>query len=157
METEPQLSGMGTTLTVAYTVGDDAFIVHAGDSRAYLLRDRSLHQLTEDHTLETQLCKLGLPKDSPKIASFRHVLTNCLGGSTDGEIRVDIEHLKLADGDALLVCSDGLTGHVSDDGIARILNESPDSQSACDALLEAALDDGGSDNVTVVLGRYAIS
>ncbi|MHC5540200.1 PP2C family protein-serine/threonine phosphatase, partial [Singulisphaera rosea] len=78
---DPELSGMGTTLTVAYTVGADAFIVHAGDSRAYLFRDDELRQLTRDHTLAQSLVDLaGLPPDDARTLAVRHILTNVAGG-----------------------------------------------------------------------------
>jgi protein phosphatase len=105
----PNCAGMGTTLTGAYTVGPEAFIGHVGDSRAYLYHQDNLMQLTHDDTLAQQCLDVGLPVPS---RSWYHNLTNCLGGS-EKELRVEFHHLRLADGDQLLQCTDGLTDLVT--------------------------------------------
>ena len=151
----PEFAGMGTTLTVAYTVGPAAFIIHAGDSRAYLLRTGQLFRLTHDHTLEQHLRKMERANSDRKPSSYRHVLTNCIG-SPEENFHVDIEHFSLLDGDTLLLCTDGLTEHLSDQEIGRIVLENSNPQTACDRLLELALDRGGRDNVTVVGARYSL-
>src|SRR5262245_13247578 len=116
---DPSLEGMGTTLTVAYTVGLDAFIGHIGDSRAYLMHGDSLRQLTRDHTLAQRFVDAGVySADSLEAKRLRHVLTNCLG-ATHGPIWVDVQHLDLEYGDYLLLCTDGLTEMVSDAEIAE--------------------------------------
>jgi protein phosphatase len=148
------LAGMGTTLTVAYTVGLDAFVGHIGDSRAYLFRQGKLEQLTRDHTLAQQLVDAGvLSPGAFELRRLRHVLVNCLGGTEDS-VRVDSHHLKLQGGDWLLLCSDGLTHMVTNDSICCTLDRVPRPQDACQALLDQALKAGGRDNVTVVLARY---
>jgi protein phosphatase len=150
----PKLAGMGTTLTVAYTVGLDAFIGHLGDSRAYLFRQGVLAQLTSDHTLAQHLVDTGaFASDALELRRLRHVLVNCLGGGQSA-IRVEVQHLALLNGDSLLLCSDGLTDMVSDSQIARTLAQVSVPQDACQALVEQALEAGGKDNVTVVLARY---
>jgi protein phosphatase len=151
--TDPATARMGTTLTGAYTVGPEAFIGHVGDSRAYLYRDGALTQLTHDHTLAQEYLNLGLPV---LCRSWHHKLTNCLGGGPGREVRVEFHHLSLADGDLLLLCSDGLTDMVPDDAIARVLGQDAHPQETAGALVEAALNNGGKDNVTVVLARYAV-
>jgi PPM family protein phosphatase len=152
----PRLTGMGTTLTVAYSVGAHAFVVHAGDSRAYLFRAGHLHQLTHDHTLAQSLADLGAipPKDVAHHAS-RHILTNFAGGPKKG-INPEISTLALCDGDRLLLCTDGLTGMVPDEQIIEILDRIMEPKAAAEALVERALERGGKDNVTVVLAQYAI-
>ena len=109
------LRGMGSTLTAARSYGDDLLIVHVGDSRAYLFRAGRLHRLTKDHTYAQLLVDTGQLSASEVAGSrMRHVLTNVLGGSDD-EVQVDIDLLRLEDGDRLLLCSDGLTDLVNDD------------------------------------------
>jgi serine/threonine protein phosphatase PrpC len=149
---DPACAGMGTTLTGAYTVGPEAFIGHVGDSRAYLCRAGRLTQLTRDHTLAQQCLDLGLPVPS---RSWHHRLTNCLG-DTDREVRVEFHHVRLADGDRLLLCTDGLTDMLPDEEIAGILERPAHPQETAHALVERALDRGGRDNVTVVLAQYEL-
>jgi PPM family protein phosphatase len=154
--TEPRLAGMGTTLTAAATIGPVAFIVHAGDSRAYLFRAGALRRLTRDHTLAQDLVDSGLADPgSPEARRAGHVLTNYLGGPGDGGT-AEIHRLTLADGDRLLLCTDGLTDLVDDEEIARVLDLLPEPDEACRALVESALAHGGRDNVTAVLGCYSI-
>jgi protein phosphatase len=151
---DPRLAGMGTTLTVAYTVGLDAFLGHVGDSRAYRFRQGKLEQLTRDHTLAQEILDTGLlPPGAFELRRLKHVLVNCLS-ATAKPVRVEVQHRRLASGDRLLLCSDGLTDMVPDEEIARTLARVPAAQEACQALLDLALDAGGRDNVTVVLARY---
>jgi PPM family protein phosphatase len=153
---EPRLAGMGTTLTAVCTAGPEAFVVHAGDSRAYLHRGGTIQRLTRDHTLAQDLVDSGkLPAASAAARRVGHVLTNYLGGPGGGGV-AHVDRLGLADGDRLLVCTDGLTDLVGDDEIGRTLSEHPVPDDACRALVDLALERGGRDNVTVVLGRYEI-
>ena len=152
-KTDPQLAGMGTTLTAAYTMGPDAVIAHIGDSRAYHFRDGILTQLTHDHTLAQEMVDAGAALED--TIGYRHVLTNCLGGGND-HVSADVTFLTLHDRDGLLLCSDGLNLHVSDEEICDILAENDIPQTACEALVQRALDRGGKDNVTAVLARYTI-
>jgi protein phosphatase len=149
---QPECAGMGTTLTGAYTVGPEAFIGHVGDSRAYLYHQGNLMQLTHDDTLAQQCLDAGLPVPS---RSWHHKLTNCLGGS-DKELHVEFHHLRLDDGDQLLLCTDGLSDLVSDEEIASTLGRHTHPQEATQALVDLALECGGKDNVTVILARYAL-
>ncbi len=135
---DPRLKGMGTTLTVAYTAGDHAFFVHAGDSRAYLHRRGELRLLTRDHSLPGR----------------RNVLLNFAGVRG---IDPEITTLRLLDGDRLLLCTDGLTNMVPDPRIGEILDRVREPQPAAAALIEAALDAGGRDNVTAIVASYAIA
>jgi len=149
---EPATRGMGTTLTGAYTVGPEAFLGHVGDSRAYLYRAGRLAQLTRDHTMAQLAHDIGLPVAE---RSWHHTLTNCLGGG-GAELWVDFHHVRLADGDRLLLCTDGLTDMVPDQVIAEVLLRGEPAAEACRGLLNRALAQGGKDNVTVVLARYDI-
>jgi PPM family protein phosphatase len=156
--TEPELTGMTTTLTAAFTAGDDLFLAHVGHSRAYLFRDGSLTQLTRDHTLERRLVETARPSPvpvHPAAQDLRHILTDTIGGGQSlGP--VDIDHLRLLDGDALLLCTDGLTDLVGEGLIAEIVALRRSSQEQCKALVDLALNAGGTDNVTVLLGQYEI-
>jgi protein phosphatase len=155
-EADHRLFGMGTTLTIAYSVGVDLFIIHVGDSRAYLYRRGVLKQLTKDHTLAQAMADAGqiAPKDVQRH-SRRNVLTNFLGGH-HGKVKADVRWLRLADGDRLLLCSDGLYDMVDDESTARILDAHAAPRDAARHLLDEALSRGGKDNVTVIVARYEI-
>jgi protein phosphatase len=152
---DPSLAGMGTTLTALSIVGAEGFIVHVGDSRAYLWRDSRLEQLTRDHTLAQQLVNMGLLlPEEVKTFRRRHVLTNALGGQPG--VHGEIVKLPLFHGDRLLLCTDGLTEPVPDEQIAVILAQQASPEAACDALIEAALNRGGPDNITVVVANCSV-
>jgi protein phosphatase len=147
-EAEPALRGMGTTWTSAYLMPPQALVVHIGDSRAYVLHEGSICQVTHDETVAQALIDTGSdPKD---VSRFRHMLLNNFGGDAD-DVTAQIHQLHFGAGTRLLLCTDGLTDLVADEAIARIIEESASPQAACDALVQAALDNGGRDNVTVVL------
>jgi protein phosphatase len=153
---EPKLSGMGTTLTIAYTVGPEVFIGHAGDSRAYLVRDGAARRLTRDHTLAQELADRGaIAQEDVATHRLRNTLTNYLGGPREG-VNPDFVHHHLEDGDTLLLCSDGLTDMIDDAAIAAAVAGAADLDAAADTLVRRALDAGGRDNITVVLGRYRV-
>jgi len=151
---ESSLRGMGSTLTAARSFGRELMIVHVGDSRAYLLRAGQLQRLTRDHTYAQMMIDLGqCAPDEVTLSGVRHVLTNVLGGSVD-DVDVDVDLMGLANGDRLLLCSDGLTDCVDDDVIRATLQRALSSREACDRLVQLALDRGGSDNVTVVVASF---
>jgi serine/threonine protein phosphatase PrpC len=153
-ETDPSVLGMGTTLTVAATLGADLFLGHIGDSRAYLLRGEKLHQLTKDHTLAQALIDAGIARaGDTSTRAMQHVLTAALG-STGKRTDPQVQRLHLNDGDQLLLCTDGLTEMVADNEVAAVLADANSSQAACQALVDLALAGGGKDNITVVLARY---
>jgi protein phosphatase len=151
-----RLLGMGTTLTAAYSMGVDLFIVHLGDSRVYLYRDGTLRQLTKDHTVAQAMADAGyIAADEVRRHVKRNALTNFLGGH-HGKVKADLRWLRLSDGDRLLLCSDGLNEMVDDASIAQILSRYDDPRAAAHHLLEEALHHGGKDNVTVVVARYRL-
>jgi protein phosphatase len=147
---DPATSGMGTTMTVALVEGTEVTIGHVGDSRAYLVRDGSLEQLTEDHSLVNELLKSG--KLSPEEAEThpqRSVITRAVG--TDPDVDVDTFVIEGQVGDVFLICSDGLTDMVSDDDIHDVLEKYRDDlDRATKSLVAAANRGGGEDNITVV-------
>jgi PPM family protein phosphatase len=151
----PGLRGMGTTLTMAYSSGADLFVAHVGDSRCYLMRAGALQRLTRDDTLVQQLVETGLiPPEEVATNPFRHVITNVVGGTERG-VRTEVHRLSLEAGDALLLCSDGLTGMVPDPQIAAVLTSTLDPKAACEELVALANAAGGTDNITVVVARYS--
>ena len=143
--------GMGTTMTVALVEGSIVTIGHVGDSRAYLLREDQLTQLTQDHSLVAELVRSG--RLSPKEAEShprRSVITRALG--TESEVEVDVFSIRAENGDLFLLCSDGLTSMVSDEEIAQLLVAArADLGDAGKKLVAAANQAGGEDNITVVL------
>jgi protein phosphatase len=152
---DPKLKGFGTTLTVSATVGRKLFLTHIGDSRAYLFRKGSLHQLTCDHTLAGELHALGLLTPSQVAThAFRHALTRCLG--SDSHAKADVHELDLEHGDCILLCSDGLSDMVSTATIAAVLAQDLAAKCLCEELVDLALAAGGRDNVTVLVARYQI-
>lgn len=149
------LEGMGTTLTMACSVGRQMVIAHVGDSRVYLYRDRQLRQLTRDHTMAQRLADLGVIKPSEVASHQSHsFLTDAIGSSGSGE--AEVQSLELKDGDQILLCSDGLTEMVDDGVIAEVLSQNEPPPEACQALVNVALQKGGNDNVTVTMSRYHI-
>jgi protein phosphatase len=153
-QADPRLLGMGTTLTMAYTIGADLFVAHAGDSRAYLLHDGALDQVTSDHTLAQILVKAGgLSPEKAKQDRRRNVVTNVIGGPHEG-VHAEIHRLTVEAGDVLLLCSDGLSDVVDDDAIAAVLDQTPDPAQACDRLIALAMDGGGPDNITSIVARF---
>lgn len=156
-ERDATLSGMGTTLTVAATLGRDLIIGHVGDSRAYLFHNDSLSQITKDHTLAQALIEAGVAgQNEPATRSMRHVLTAALG-SFGPQTKPETWHLQLSENDQLLLCTDGLTEMVDDKTIASLLRSADTAENACEDLVTMALAAGGLDNVTVLVARFGAS
>lgn len=144
---------LATTFTMACVTWPDLVVAHVGDSRCYLARDGAIERLTVDHTLAQRLYEDGqLAPEELDGSPYSHMLLNALGGSTD-ELSVDIHRTQLQPGDALLLCSDGLTRHVPDDELAEHLAEPSPVVATVDGLVDLVNARGGSDNVTVVLAR----
>ena len=157
MQADPSLKGMGTTLTVAYSLGLDVFIAHAGDSRAYLIHEGSIRQLTRDHTYVQRMVDAGmLSREAAAGHQLRNALTNVLGGGKRS-VEVELERLRIAAGDRLLLCSDGLTGPMKDEEIAAIVSCSASAAESCRGLVDLALERGAPDNVTAIVARYELS
>jgi serine/threonine protein phosphatase PrpC len=151
-QTDEQRAGMGTTLTAAYVGEDDLAVAHVGDSRLYRLRDGALEQLTDDHSLVGELVRRGqISAEEAEDHPQRSIITRALG--PEHEVAVDHHTWPVRDGDVFLVCSDGLSGMVSDARMAEIVREAPDLGAAAQALVAAANEAGGRDNITVVLFR----
>lgn len=152
----PGLAGMGTTLTVVWSIGNDLFVGHVGDSRAYLFRDGKLNRLTKDQTLAQELIDGGMiqPEDAV-VRQYKHVLTQAIGTHV-GSLHPEVHRTRLQDDDRVLLCSDGLNEMVDDLTISALLKKHESSADACQALVGLALENGGTDNITVLVGRYRL-
>jgi serine/threonine protein phosphatase PrpC len=147
---EDHLLGMGTTLTAVLVREGSLILAHVGDSRAYLFHDGSLIQLTEDHSWVGEMVRRGeLTLDEAAIHPHRSVITRALG--TDGDLEPDIDEIDIGEGDRVLLCSDGLSGFVSESDIAELLGRGELPEATAELLVKAALAAGGEDNVTVVI------
>ena len=150
--TDESRRGMGTTLTAAKVHDGEVSLAHVGDSRAYRMRDGELEQITRDHSLVAELERSG--QITPEAAEHhpqRSIITRALGPEPD--VEVDTYTLSARDADVFLLCSDGLTSMVSDDEVGAVLRTSETLDAAADALIKAANQSGGKDNITVVLFR----
>jgi len=149
-----ELEGMATTVAAVLVDADVANIAHVGDSRIYLWSGGELVQLTSDHSWVNEQIQTGvISPEQARSHPLRNVVTRALGGRAD--LLVDVQTRKLRKDDVLLLCSDGLTTMISDEGIANILDESGgDVSRAADALVDEANERGGEDNITVVLLRF---
>jgi PPM family protein phosphatase len=144
--------GMGTTLVGAMIVGNELVFAHAGDSRAYLVRDGISLQLTEDHTLLARLLAAGIDVDqSGEGSRFKSMLTNALG--IGEECKVSTLVVPLADGDRFLLCSDGISEYVPENEVGEVLSKQPSPARAAQKLIELALERGGADNATAIVVR----
>ena len=149
-QSQPTLSGMGTTLEVVTILDNHLALAHVGDSRIYLFREQRLIALTEDHSLVNALLKSGeITQEMAQNHPRKNIITRSLG--MPGSLEVDVAIHKIEDHDQLLLCSDGLTNMVSEPKIAQILLEAASLQDASQRLIEEANAKGGLDNITVLL------
>jgi serine/threonine protein phosphatase PrpC len=147
------LQGMATTLTMVLVLWPRAYVVQIGDSRCYRLRPPTLTQVTKDQTIAQEMIDQGLlPPAAAGRSALGHVLSQAVGNQ-ESEIWPEISSLDLEAGDTLLLCTDGLTKHLADPQIAELLAKADSAKEACASLIDAALKDGGSDNVTVIVSR----
>lgn len=148
--TDREMQGMGTTTTALYVGEEEIALAHVGDSRAYLLRDGELERLTNDHTLVEELLRQGrITEEEAEHHPQRSIVTRSVG--PEPEVQVDRLTLRGRGGDLFLVCSDGLTSMISEAAVGDILRASPSLREAAHALVQAANDAGGRDNISVVL------
>lgn len=147
--------GMGTTLTMAYVLWPRLYVVHVGDTRCYVLRRQELRQITRDQTLAQYHVDEGvLTPEQAEHSQLGNVLLNAIGGGGPDEVLAEVYKARLEIGDAVLLCSDGLTKHVGDNHIAAILGAQPSAREACRALVDAANVAGGEDNITAVVAYF---
>lgn len=153
-DVEPDKRGMGTTLTLLVLLPESEYLLHqVGDSRAYLLRDSELRQITRDHTVVQQQVDRGaLTPDQARDHPLSHILTRALG--TENNVEADTYTDTIQPGDTFLLCSDGLSGMLTDTQINDILTQSTeDLQTVADGLVDAANSAGGVDNITALVVR----
>ena len=149
-EEYPERQGMATTLTVVKVINRRGYVIQVGDSRCYLLRNGELSQITRDQTIAQDLVDQGVMSDATAEHSpFSHILSSAIGGTAAPEVYT----LNLETDDMLLLCTDGLTKHVTNVQIRDELTSDRSPDQMGDRLLQMALDDGGSDNVTVIIAR----
>lgn len=146
---------MHTSLTCLYTAGSDCFFAHVGHSRAYLLRQGRLVQMTRDHTVEADVLAGDPPAVPTSAHDLQHVLVDVIGGPP-GSLRVDVEHISLADRDVLLLCTNGLTDVVSDQAIQAVLEQQAAPDEHCQELIDRVTAAGAVDDTTVIVAHYRI-
>jgi protein phosphatase len=148
----PEHRGMGTTTTAVGVLGGHVYLTQVGDSRAYLIRNGSAIQLTKDQSLMQRLVDAGeLTEEEAEKSERRNIILQALG--PDPKVRVDLTHQDVRKGDAIVLCSDGLSGQVRKDEIARVVSSTPELVDACAALIALANQRGGPDNITVIIAR----
>jgi protein phosphatase len=148
----PENRGLGTTATIAGLFGDTLYIAQVGDSRAYLVRDGMALQITKDQSLMQRLIEAGeLTPDEAERSDRRNIILQALG--PEPSVRIDLTYQQLRRGDTLVLCTDGLSGLVRKEEIARVVTCAPDLETACEALIDRANENGGPDNITVVVAR----
>ena len=154
MADSADLRGMATTASAVLTGGSVACVAHVGDSRVYALRAGALRQITDDHSWVEEQVRAGtMTATAARQHPWRNVVTRALSGGSDPEI--DIVELVPAGGERFLLCSDGLSGVVAHDAIARILGAPDALETVCDRLIAAANEGGGPDNITVLVLEVA--
>jgi protein phosphatase len=147
---KPQFSGMGTTLSLVVIDGNSLHLAHVGDSRVYILNQETIKQVTKDHSYVQELVDLGkITVEQAKNHPRKNIVTKVLGYY--GEIQPDLVSLPLSDNEHVLVCCDGLTIHVGDEEIRKIVLRNRDPQKACNELVSLANEAGGTDNISVAL------
>ncbi len=145
-------SGMGSTIAVVFVEGDFFTVGHVGDTRVYLIREGRIEQLTNDHSLVAEHVRRGLlTKEQADRSEVQNVLLQALGSD---DVEPDLDDFAAADGDILLIATDGLTRHVSEDAIQKMLLAAANPKVACEALIEAARLKGGEDNITCVVLKF---
>src|ERR1051326_560472 len=150
---DSRCSGMGATLTGAAIKDDKLDLIQVGDSRAYVMRGQQISLATKDQSLVQQLVDVGqISEAEAETHMFRNVILQALGAQN--ELTPATARIQLRDGDMLLLCSDGLSGKLKNEEIRQIVSEAGDLGAACSALVQAANDRGGEDNITVVLARF---
>jgi len=153
MRKDARLRGMGTTVVACMVDADVISFAHVGDSRAYMIRDSKISRITNDHSWVFEQVQAGmLTEAEAEKHPLRNVITRALGGAL--QVNPDASEINARTGDVYLLCSDGLTGMVTEEEIQRLVNESNgDLQGACQKLIDSANEHGGVDNITAILVR----
>ena len=145
---DSRLKGMGTTIVACVVKGSAACIAHVGDSRAYIISENSIRQITKDHSLVQEMLDKGqITKEQFDNHPIKNIITRALG--VDEEIEIDFDYIDVSENDVIILCSDGLSGFVRPERILEIYNNN-EFEVLCDELIAAANENGGRDNITVV-------
>lgn len=143
------LKGMGTTIVAVIIKGNEACIAHVGDSRAYIMRDRTIEQITKDHSLVQEMLDKGqITKEEYENNPIKNIITRAMG--VDEDIDIEFDYVSIDENEALLLCTDGLSGMVNDKRILEIYLET-DFDSLAQRYIDEANNNGGKDNITVVI------
>jgi serine/threonine protein phosphatase PrpC len=149
----PEHRGLGTTATVVGFLGDTVYVAQVGDSRAYVIRKGEAIQITKDQSLMQRLVEAGeLTQEEADRSERRNIILQALG--PEPTVRIDLTHQQLRRGDELVLCTDGLSGLVKKEEIAEVVSESTDLVSACKELIDRANENGGPDNITVIVAKF---
>ena len=147
-KSDEAMDGMGTTLTLLLIEDEMMYFAHVGDSRAYLLKNGTLEQITDDHSLVGELVRAGtITEEQARVHPQKNILTNAVG--TGLTVKIDVLHRIIENG-IILLCTDGLTTHVSEEQIVEIMSREDSLETICSALIDKANNEGGQDNITVV-------
>jgi len=150
IQANPERESMGSTVVGCLVQGDRATLVHVGDSRAYLLNGAGIQQVTRDHSWVAEQVENGiLTPEEARHHPFRNVITQALGNG--GDLDVAVQEIQVKELDRILLCSDGLSGMIQDRAIWEIVQQAPDMDAASEKLISKAMENGGEDNITVVL------
>ncbi|MGE3437243.1 MAG: protein phosphatase 2C domain-containing protein [Blastocatellales bacterium] len=153
-QTNPAHKGLGATFTAVAAIGAQVYFGQVGDSRAYLIRHEKIYRITKDQSLVQQLIDAGqITEEEAETHSYRNVILQALGAHNN--VNVEVNSLTLCNLDTLVLCSDGLSGKLHQEEIARIVQEASDFKSACQRLIDLANERGGEDNITVVIAQFS--
>lgn len=149
----PQYKGMGTTVTAGLVQGNNVYIGHVGDSRAYIINKRGIKQITKDHSLVQEMVdNKKITKEKARVHPQKNVITRAVGIHEDVEVDTFREYVDK--GDFLLICCDGLTDMVTDEEIHTVIIQNDNPQTICDILVEKANEKGGFDNISVIVAKF---
>jgi len=149
----PERETMGSTIVACLIEGKRVTMAHVGDSRGYKLSREGIQQITRDHSWVAEQVANGLmTKEEAKRHPFRNIITQALGNNS--ELNIEVHEFEITNSETILLCSDGLSGMISDEQILAIFNESSDLQNAARRLISKAIQNGGEDNITLVLARH---
>jgi protein phosphatase len=153
-QTNPAHKGLGATFTAVAAHGNQVYFGQVGDSRAYLIRQDKIYRITKDQSLVQQLIDAGqITEEEAETHSYRNVILQALGAHSN--VNVEVNNLTICNLDTLVICSDGLSGKIHQDEIARVIHEAADFKSACQRLIDLANERGGEDNITVVVAQFS--
>jgi len=154
-KSKESMEGMGTTLTLLLIQNKMLYFGHVGDSRAYILKDETLEQVTQDHTLVGELVRAGtITEEQARVHPQKNIITNAVGTSLT--VKIDVLH-RIVENEIILLCSDGLTTHVTEDQIKGVLSSDKQLDTICSELVDMANGQGGNDNITVVAVKCNLS